>query len=137
MKKRLILTIVFFGAFLFASLSFGQNLTERESEIYYDYLEGVFSVTDISSPEETDRVNERLISKYGITKKEMLDIIDKVYEQEPTQWEWKVGNEYWDRIFALPNEATLADRQRVLREVASKYVISFNRMRDIAFRTLL
>lgn len=78
MKKISILVVVFLSIFTLTSLSFARELTERERNIYNDYLE-IIKISDISDEELDLKVN-KILEKYNTTDEEVIEIY--YYESE-------------------------------------------------------
>ena len=89
MKKYTIFIAISISMFLFANISYGKDLTEKEWKIYYSYKEAGRAiaespVTSIST--SVDDVNE----KYNLTNNEMEDLISRGESQKLTKKQRKI-----------------------------------------------
>jgi len=135
MKREFILLLLFLSLFLFVPTSYSQELSDWEFGVYYDFIEKYLNMPDWAKENE-DRIYKEVTNKYSITSDKLGDILDRGYERRPTEWEWKVGEELFDKMSNLSKGATEEDTNRVFREIAKKYGISHDYLNDITYRTM-
>jgi len=168
MKKRPVLTMLLLSSLLFASISYCEELTEKEMKIYSEFLEGkiykelankyaisVDEVIDIIMKGSTRKpFTERdlriysdfiggmdvkkIADKHGIPVFEVADINMRGMARNPIELEWKIFNEMEKKINALPDFSTPEQREeaknKIFREFANRYRLSFNMIKDIYAR---
>jgi len=102
--------------------------------IFYEAIERLYSLPEGSSEEEGHRILREVAYQYGLTYGEINDILDRVWEQDLTDYEWDIIDELEDRLDMLPEGAPEEEYDRIYREIARKYGISMNILYDIEDR---
>ena len=131
------LMIVF--VFIFANISFTQAkpFTDRELMIYYEWGEEseALDIDDAMEDDDEyfrllgegyDKIDKKISQKYGLTTEEFRGIITRVREYELTEGDRQLLDVIEERL--PPTPYTEEDKERVFREVANEYGISFYRV---------
>lgn len=93
MKKCMIFIAIFMGLLLFANSSYGEGLTEKEWNIYYDYKEADHSILD-SPITAMNTQKDDVLDKYNLTTNEIEDIVSQGEAQKLTEKQLKIYGEY-------------------------------------------
>ena len=118
--RKIVLITVFFSLLLSVSVVYSQVVTEWERKVYYERVDRTMSLPAGSSKEDYDRIDREIADKHSLTVDEINDIHKRVWEQNPTEREWEIADELWDRLETLPYEWTEEQRWEVYKEVADK-----------------
>ncbi|MFH1593436.1 MAG: hypothetical protein ABID09_01905, partial [Candidatus Omnitrophota bacterium] len=124
----------FLSAFLLANISYCENLTEREWEIYYDYKEAVQKVSE----EEISAMGwavEDVYDKYNLTTDEVGDILKRGKAQKLTDKQRKIYDEFTEKQKEI-EEKYEPVYDKADAEIMSEYGINEDQLRDIAGNAL-
>lgn len=104
MKKYFISVLLLLSIFALTDISFARELTERERNIYNDYVEVLFS--ENLSDEELDLELNKILEKYNTTDGEVIEIY--YYETEGlirlTSVEQKIYDEYHEKVSLIKDK---------------------------------
>lgn len=134
--KKMILTVMLVGLFLYASTCFAQELKGWEWDVYYDLVEENYTSSIPSGEGYFDKVKSKIANKHGITLEKLEDILYRGADRAPTQREWDIAGDLANQIVALGDNASDYDYKRVYQRVADKYGITLRELYDINYRTM-
>jgi len=132
--KRGILLILCVILLMLVSAAYGQTVTGWERKVYYEAIERLYSLPEGSPDEEGHRILREVAYQYGLTYGEINDILDRVWEEDLTDYEWDIIDELEDRLDMLAEGAPDEEYDRIYREIARKYGITVNILYDIEDR---
>ena len=123
MKKSIIFVVLFLSIFALAGISLARELTERERNIYNDYVEVIYR-EDLSD-EELDLELNKLLEKYNTTDDEVVEIY--YYQTEGltrlTFEEQKIYDEHGEKV-SLIRDKYVPIYDKIERDVLDKYGIT-------------
>ncbi|MFC1576344.1 hypothetical protein ACFL3J_01590 [Candidatus Omnitrophota bacterium] len=129
MKKCFIFSIILVSAFLCVTISYSQEFTQRETQIYYDLVteQGTVEEVDLSGEQRVERfkkIDADIASKYNISARELSEIENKAFYRKLTEKEMAIAAERNKRVDALTDNYTDKDYATLLKEVGDKYGVS-------------
>ncbi|MFC1480401.1 hypothetical protein ACFL5Y_03025 [Candidatus Omnitrophota bacterium] len=130
MKKHSVIMTVFLSTVLFASISYCENLTERQWKIYYDYKEADQKVLEADSTSMGWEV-EDVYDKYDLTTNEMEEIVERGKAQKLTDKQRKIYDEFTERQKEI-EERYEPVYDKVDAEIMSEYGINKGELSYIA-----
>ena len=122
MKTIGTLAIFILVSALVSSISYAQELTEKERAISYEY----YDVDD----------KQKLSEKYGISVDAIEKIHSRWFSQKPNDQEKIIYTDYTARLANLPKPRKDEDLQKLHKDLADKYGMSFNTIVAITLKGL-
>jgi hypothetical protein len=134
-NKRIILTILAVFLFLNVFAYTAEEPTQREWNIYYDFVEKS-SFLRSQNKSAVNYTFEQIADDHGISLDELMRIVEKteIYGLKPE--EQKIVEELGNKLTALGNNATEAQKDAVYQEIGRKYGLSLARVVDLTIRAV-
>ena len=141
MNKTKMIIMITAAIFLFVSLGYCQELSDRELKIFYDAAwqliraEYLFSRDpNVADEEYEQNVMQQLLSQNGITLEQLEDIIDRGNNMPFTATEEQISKELKAKI---TDNLTADEFFATLNDLANKYGISVGQVSTVFSRNIL
>jgi len=139
--SKLIKSIALVSCLLFISpvLHAADPLTEWEHGIFMEIVQRwhdlLYTLPNKTQPSTNDLNNiyQQIASKYNIAQSEVKRIDGKGIDLEPSEQDYKIYDELWKRMDAMPKSGTTDDVKRIHIEVANQFGISLARLHEIEY----
>jgi hypothetical protein len=130
MRNTIVAIAVSVGIFLSAIMAYGQQLTDEEYGIYYDFIKNVYS----HLCKKMDEAYSETASKYNISVEKVHAIDNEALKKEPTAREWEIYNDLTEALQNLPKDSSEAEEKRLHGQIADKYGLSQTEEYEIFYR---
>ena len=132
---------VFLLSFLLLGGVFSQGLNVYEGGIYNElresYMGDIIQNYPADPSKHFDQVFRKVAKRYGISLSRLEDIYTRGNtEHKITNQEAKMAAEFWKKMREMPARSTGQDRLRALKEIAEKYKVNIEKVKNAAFRTM-
>ena len=129
MRKYFILTIVLISAFSCITVSYSQEFTQKETQIYYELVTESGAVEEVKlTPsqrgERFKKIHADIASKYNISTRELSELEGNAFHRKLTKKETAIAVERKRRTDAFADNYTDKDYANILKEVGNKYGVS-------------
>ena len=124
-KASLVIIFLSLGLFVLAS---SQELSQKEKEIYYDFVKIYY---DTGS---SDEACVEAAVKHRVSMDEVLVIEEKGALRDLKGKEWEVLTELEERFNYLPSSSSKERYNEIFRDVAARYSLSFIEVVEIYYR---
>ncbi len=135
--KNLIFLVVFLSFILSIPAAYCKDVNDWERKMYYEVTDRVYQLPKDYSKEQYQSLIRSFAEEKGLSYSEMMDIIDRVWDQYLTEREVEIAEELWDEISYLPKNSSEAAYDEVYRKIAKKYGVSVYTVYDIEERDWL
>ena len=135
--KNIISLLVFLSFILSIPAAYCKDVNDWERKMYYEVTDRVYQLPKNYSKKQYQSLIRSFAEEKGLGYSEMMDIIDRVWDQDLTDREFKILEDLYDEMSYLPNNAPDADYDEIYRKIARKYGVSVYTVYDIEERDWL
>ena len=135
--KKIISLLALLSFILSASAVYSKDVNDWERKMYYEVTDRVYQLPKNYSKEQYQSLIRSFAEENGLSYSEMMDIIDRVWDQYLTDREFKIIEDLYDEMSYLPKDAPDAAYDKVYHKIASKYGVSVYTLYDIEERDWL
>ena len=124
----------------FTTIAYCQQLADWEWKVYYDIVEKwhellyeYYYAFDVPQS-EFDNMYSQIGNEQGVSSEEVKRIDNEGILREPTDREYDILDELYDRLDTLSENSYKADAERIHDEVAEDYGIGLSQLYEIEYR---
>lgn len=135
MKRWVIILAVLAGLFLAPGISYCQQLTDKEKEIFYQVVEWEMKLPEGLPREEAENAGRKIATDLGITYEQLQDIMQRGYSAPLDEREEEVAQELENMLSVYGEYPPMDKIAGASSELAAKYRMTVGQVESIYFRS--